>query len=122
LIKINYYSETQTDYKNDIDKVKSLEDLKKVMAKYKEHAIDAFAVVQKMDEARFKKLLKSIKMERRKKFANDDLANIILCPMPMLEISMLAMHCHAPYGTAWIRAKELGALDKIVAKIKVDDL
>lgn len=110
-VQIGYLSSTDQDYSKEIREVKTLAELKKVVAYYMPLTKDALELVNKMSEDKFRLYLRDIpKLSRAQgKTAQrivDTWGNLIL-PAEMLRISMIANHFNAPFGTAYIRDKEI---------------
>ena len=99
-------------YGKDIDSCDTLEKLRDKLAYWKPLAEDAYKLVQKMDEKRFRAFVKALKLERNGKFGNNDDCCVIALPMPMFEVARVAHHFHAPFGVALHRMIESGYFKK----------
>ena len=110
-VDIGYLSSTDQDYSKAIRKVKTLDELKQVVAFYMPLTKDAVKLVGKMSEKKFNKYLRDIpKLATAQGSEAERIVNTwgdLILPKEMLRISMLANHFHAPFGVAYIRDKEL---------------
>jgi len=95
-------------YGKDIDSCDTLNMLRGKLNYWRPLAEDAYALVQNMTEARFKKFKTALKKERKGVFSDNDDAMVIALPMPMFEVAQVAMHFKAPFGCALHRMIESG--------------
>jgi hypothetical protein len=114
LVEIGYLSTTDKGYSIAIRKVKTLNELKEIVAYYRPIAEDAYEHVVKLNESDFEKFLTDLKKAPRAKGKTaerivDEWGDIIM-PAILLKVSLTAIHFHAPFGTAYIRMKETGTL------------
>ena len=114
MINLNEISYVDCDvekrYQKDIDKCDTLEKLKSIMKEWKPLALDAFELVNKMDNKKFNKFRKSLALERKGKYAEDEDAIIILLPNPMFKVSTVSMRFNVPFGCALHRLMDLGEI------------
>jgi hypothetical protein len=111
---ISHYSDCMTEYMAGIDKADTLEKLRELTAKYRRIADDAYAVVSGMDEQSFADFRKLLPKARRKNGKVPEAwlerFSIILLPRVLFEVGMVAHQFVAPWGCAFIRLKEFGAI------------
>lgn len=110
---ISYLSETFDDYLSALDGVKSLDDLRAVVATYRRFANDAFRVVSAMHEREWPAFRKGLRLERKQKFAGMPWAEkygAVLLPEVMLRVAAIALKFKVPWGCAFIRAKDIGMI------------
>ena len=106
---VSYLDELASDYRDQLDGVQSLPDLKAVMAKWEPVAGDAFDTVAGMTKADFADFQGGFAKERRRRFAGVAWAErfgAILLPEMLLRISVLADQFSVPEGALFIRALE----------------
>lgn len=100
--------DTPKNYSKDIDSCDTLEKLKEKIDYWKPLAQDAHKIVHSMTKARFQKFRIAIKKERKGIYSENEDAMTILMPMPMFEVSKVAIHCKAPFGCALHRMIDSG--------------
>ena len=99
-------------YGKALDDCNTLDKLKKCLIYWKPLAEDAYKIVQDMDEKRFNKFVKALKMERKGEFANNEDCTIIALPMPMFKVAQTAHHFHVPFGCALHRMINEGVFNQ----------
>lgn len=113
-VEIGYLSSTDKDYSMALSKVTTLDDLKKLVNFYEPVARDAIEKVKTMslnDFALFKEDTKKVRRASGKEVERivDQWGDIFM-PKTMMKVSLTAIHFGAPFGTAFIRLKEMGKL------------
>lgn len=110
-VDIGYLSSTDQDYSLAIRKAKTLKELREVTAYYMPLTADALKLASKMTEQKFQKWLKDIpKLSRAQGKTAERIVGTwgdLILPKEMLRISMIANQFNAPFGTAYIRDKEI---------------
>jgi hypothetical protein len=113
-VEIGYLSSTDQDYSRALKKVKSLAELKELVNYYAPLTEDAIAAVNTMNSQEFVLFKED---SRRVETASGKEAERIVkawgeifVPSKMMKVSMTAINFGAPFGTAYIRMKEMGAL------------
>lgn len=114
--RISYVEEDPARrYGAELDGALTLEELRKVLDGWKTLAPDARKLARQLTPAEFADWRRGLAEERAGRFAGERWAQrytVLLMPARMWRTSMTAMGYHVPWGTAWIRLKELGELDK----------
>lgn len=110
-MKIDYYTEPVASYQKGITDAMTLEELKTHLKKYRTIASDALESID--DNFNFKEFKAGLNKERKKKFAGPDWANkymVIIMPKVLYEASMIAHNFKVPWGLAYIRLIDIGAI------------
>lgn len=113
-VQIGYVSSTDQDYSKALAEVQTLDDLKKLVNYYEPVARDAIAKVNGMssyDFVMFKEDSRKVKRATGKEAERivDEWGDIFM-PKTMMKVSLTAIQFGAPFGTAFIRLKEMGKL------------
>jgi hypothetical protein len=113
-VEIGYVSATDQEYSKALGEVKTLDDLKKLVNYYEPVARDAVAKVNGMssyDFVMFKEDSRKVKRATGKEAERivDEWGDIFM-PRTMMKVSLTAIQFGAPFGTAFIRLKEMGKL------------
>lgn len=106
---ISYYSECDVDYVKSVKKCKTLEELKRIVTQYREIAEDAYQSVQKMDDLLFEQFCKG-RNKTKPSLKWMEIYGPVLLPKTILEVGLVAAQFRVPFGTAYHRMKDLGAL------------
>jgi hypothetical protein len=105
-MNITYYSNCDTDYVKAVKSCKSLAELKQIVTEYREMAEDAYTEVAKMDDPLFEQFCKGRnRLKPSMKWMK--VYGPVLLPRVILEIGLIAITYHVPFGAAYIRVKEL---------------
>lgn len=113
-VEIGYVSMTDMEYSDALRKVKTLAELRKHCNYYSPIAQDAVELANKMTPADFERFLDDLKVvsrvrgKRAQRIADE--WGDILMPKTMLTVGMVAMQFTVPFGTAYIRMKEMGKI------------
>ena len=103
----------EPDYSSRLRKCVTLKDLLELTADYELLAGDALDIVRKMKPKDFNEWLAGDLKERKGRFAGEAYSKkygAIALPAEMLNVSMVSMAYKAPFGTCYIRLKEMGKL------------
>lgn len=115
LSDITYFYEPAEDYAKKLRKAKNLEQLKTVVQEYKPIAADAFAVVEAMGEEDFELFSFGLKKETKGEFAGEIFVKefgCVLMPEVIFLVLNISTHFGAPWGAAYIMAKEQGHIQE----------
>ena|SRR5688572_2376388 len=88
----------------------TLDDLKALMARYADLAVDAASVVASMTDADMQEFRRGLKQERKGRFAGEPWARrfaAVLMPLPMMRVSQVASEYHVPFAVALQRIREV---------------
>ena len=113
MFQVNYVIEDPSkEYAKAIRKAETLEELRETLVYYVSIAPDAYDRSLLMNEIGFKDFKTKLKYAGRKmpqKWTEEFIDNYgdIVLPRDMMMASLLANQFHAPWGTAFIRHKEL---------------
>jgi len=113
---ITYLSEQPADFSKAIDGAETLEELRTVLADWRELAGDAEKIALAMTPKDFTEFRKGLKKERGGEFAGEKFAekySAVLLPEVMFKISMKAYDYKVPFGLMYIRLKEAGILPEL---------
>ena len=109
-MNISYLSECDSDYAKKLAGVKTHEELIVLLKEYEPIAWDALDLVKGLDKKDFERLIKDMGKERRGKFSKNMDASIVMMPQTMFKVSLVANQFKVPWGTAFIRLKEIGKI------------
>lgn len=115
---ITYTSNQPADWANAITHATTLDDLRRVVEEWKELVADAHARVATMTEQDFDEWRHGLLKERRGQFAGEAFAaryGDVLMPTVLLAVSFYANQLHVPWGLMYLRLKETGQLQKVIA-------
>jgi hypothetical protein len=76
---------------------------------YREICEDAYQIVQKMDDLLFEQFCKG-RNKSKPSIAWMEMYGAILLPRIVLEVGLVSCQFNVPFGTAYIRMKELGKI------------
>jgi len=118
--RINYVTDDPAAaYNAGLDRAANREALRSFLNEWPTLAPDARVAARRIktpeDWAAWRR---GLEMERRGEFAGEEWARRfgeITMPARMLRASMLADQFHVPWGLAWLRLKDIGQLDGLVA-------
>lgn len=105
-MKITYYSECDVEYVKAVKSCKSLGELRKIVEEYRELAEDAYQAVQKMDDLLFEQFCKG-RNRSKPSLKWMEMYGPVLLPKKILEIGLIAAQFGVPFGTAYIRVKDI---------------
>ena len=108
-MKITYYSECDTEYVKAVKNCQSLNELKSIVAEYREICEDAYQAVEKMDDTLFEQFCKG-RNKRKPSLTWMEMYGAILLPKTILEVGLVACQFHIPFGTAYHRMKDMGKI------------
>lgn len=108
-MKITYYSECDVDYIKAVKTCKTLEELQALTEQYREIAEDAYQAARKMDSLLFEQFCKG-RNRSKPSMKWMEMYGPILLPRTILEVGLVAAQFHVPFGTAYIRMKDLNQL------------
>jgi hypothetical protein len=111
-LKIGYYSECNVEYVSAVKKCRTLEELQKIVSDYREIAEDAYQSVQKMDDLLFEQFCKG-RNKTKPSMRWMEMYGPVLLPRIIIEVGLVAAQFCVPFGTAYIRMKELGKLGSV---------
>lgn len=109
---INYMSDQANDYSKALGAAKTLNSLRALLDDYHTIAADACAAAPQ-DEEEFAEFFAGLLKERKGKFAGEAFAQkygAVLMPEIMFRVGMIANKFGAPWGLAFLRAKEVGRI------------
>ena len=109
-MKITYYSECDIEYVKAVKNCHSLNELKGIVQEYREIAEDAYQIVQKLDDLLFEQFCKG-RNKSKPSLKWMEMYGASLLPKTILEAGLVSCQFHVPFGTAYIRMKELGQLE-----------
>jgi hypothetical protein len=122
--KIGYLSEDDKTYCRLVGLQKTLAKLRTFVRSYEPIASDALAIVDAMTEEDFAVWRAGIALERKGEFAGEAFAikyGPVMMPTVIVRIGLIAVQYHAPFGVAYIRAREFGLVvedDRGIAHIQ----
>jgi hypothetical protein len=102
--------DTDSAYARELTECATLSDLKAMMARYSELAVDAGRVVAAMTDADMAEFRRGLRQERKGRFAGEEWARrfaAVLMPLPMLTVSQIAGEYQVPFSVALRRVKDL---------------
>lgn len=102
--------DADTAYTRALTECSTLDDLRALMIRYAELAVDAARVVDSMTDEDMAEFRRGLRQERKGRFAGEPWAQrfaAVLMPLPMMRVSQLAREYHAPFDVALRRIKEL---------------
>lgn len=111
-MKIGYLDEKPQEYAAMLKRVKTLSELKEAVKEFEPIAWDAHDLIQKWDERDYKHFRKMESLERRGVYSEDKETSIVLMPETMFRVSIVQVKFHVPWGTAFIRMKEVGLIEE----------
>lgn len=109
---ITYISEQPKDYSDALTACKTLDELQQTLNSYRTIASDAVEAIPK-NQKEFAQFRAGLRKERKGQFAGEDWAETfmsIVMPEVMFKVSMMASRFMVPWGCAYIRMKEVGAI------------
>jgi hypothetical protein len=112
-VNIGYVDDCDEDYTAELTKVSSIAELRAFGEKWRYLAADAVSQIEAMTEADFPAFKKALKSERRGKFCGEAAMirfGAILLPEIMMHVGLVAQRFGAPFGCAFIRMKDAGAI------------
>jgi hypothetical protein len=113
-VNIGYYSEPVKPYCAAIAAAKSPEELREKIRGFSLIAWDALKAANGIiSGADWQEWRRGLRIERKGEFAGEEFARrygAILMPEIMVRVTMLAEQYTAPWGTAYIRAREAGLI------------
>jgi len=108
-MNINHYSECDVEYVKAVKKCKTLDELKSIVKEYRIIAEDAYQSVQQMDDLLFEQFCKG-RNRSKPSLKWMELYGAILLPRLILEVGLVAVQFHVPFGAAYLRLKDLELL------------
>ena len=97
-------------YTRHLTECATLDDLRALVTRYHTLAVDAVPIVATMTDAEFPEFRRGLKQERKGRFAGLAWAKAygaVLMPMPMFQISRVAIEFHVPFSVAWRRIQDV---------------
>ena len=85
---------------------KTLDELKSIVAEYREIAEDAYQAVQKMDDTLFFQFCKG-KNKSKPSMKWMEMYGAVLLPAKILEVGMMATQFHVPFGAMYLRLNDI---------------
>lgn len=111
---VGYLTEPLSEYNQGITDAGSVDELRAFLKGWPTLAPDAIATADEMNESEWPEWRRGLAMEQKRKFAGEDWASrfmVILMPARMLRATVVSENFKVPWGLAWMRLKESGALD-----------
>lgn len=108
-MKISNYSECDVEYVTAVKKCKTLDELKSIVTEYRDIAEDAYQSVQELDDTLFEQFCKG-RNKSKPSMKWMKMYGAILLPRTVLEVGLVAIQFHVPFGAAYLRMKDLGRL------------
>src|SRR5215467_9560299 len=110
---INHRTEPVSEWARGLHDADTLARLRAFTATYRRVAADADDLVKTWTDAEFVAWRKALRSERRGKYIGDAAAarfGPVLMPYVMSRVALISLQFAAPWGTAFVRMREIGMI------------